>query len=197
MCALRLEVFGHDAQAGQTVVTDTEAIEEARLSAYEEGYGAGWEDAFAAQGTDAARVAADLSHNLQALGFTFHEARIHVLRALEPLLRDIAARLLPRIAQESLAPLVVEMVMPLAEAAAGSPIKVIFNPSARAAIEAATNGRASLPLTLVEEPTLGEGQVYLRLGESETQVDLDAAVAGIAAAMQDFFDSTRQERAHG
>ena len=187
MRALKLEVFASDAQTAQTVVTDTEALEEARLGAYEQGYGAGWEDAFAAQGTEAARINADLAHNLQALGFTFHEARIHVLRAMEPLLTEIVGRLLPEIAKRTLIPMVMETLLPLAETAGNAPVTLVFNPAARAAIETVTAGSPSLPLTLREEPTLGEGQVLMRLGEIETEVDLDRALADLNAAITTFF----------
>ncbi len=197
MSPLRLEIFETAAEAAQTVVTDTEALEEARLAAYEQGYGAGWEDAFAASQTDGARLQADLAHNLQAMGFTFHEARVHVLRALEPLMRQIATRLLPEIARAALIPTVLEQIMPLAEAAAGTPVKLIFNPAVREPLEAAIAGLTGLPLDLVAEPTLGEGQVYLRLGDSEAEVDLDRAVQAIATAIQSFFDTPQMERAHG
>lgn len=198
MPPLRLEVFETDTQsATDPIVTDQEALEEARLAAYEQGYGAGWEDASSAQSDDQARMRADLAHNLQGLGFTFHEARVHVLRAMEPLLTDMVARVLPQAARAALAPLIVETLLPLAAAAAEAPVLLVFNPAAREAIEAVVDQHAGLPMLLSEEPTLGEGQVYLRLGEVETRIDLDAAIGQIAAATRDFFQLSRKEVPHG
>ncbi len=193
---LRLELFDDggdkaDRAAKATVVTDAGALEEARLAAYEQGYTAGWDDAVAAQGEDQARLRADLARNLQGLAFTYHEARSHILRAIEPLFETILARILPDLARVALAPRVLEALAPLAAAAADTPVDLVLNPAARPAVEAALAEAPPLPLHIVEEPTLGEGQAYLRLGASETRIDLDRAVAEISAAIRGFFDTDR------
>jgi len=188
MPPLRLEVFATGPRTGSDpVVTNEEALEEARLAAYEQGYGAGWEDANAAQSQDQARINADLARNLQALGFTYHEARVHVLRAMEPLMTDIVTRLLPEVAKASLAPIILEALRPLATLSAEAPVTLVFNPAARGSVDRVADHINGLPLVLSEEPTLGEGQVYLRLGDVETRIDLDAAIAQIKAAVADFF----------
>ena len=104
MCALRLEVFTMpDAPlARTTVVMDVGALEDLRILAYEQGYTAGWDDAAAAQTDDQSRIKADFARNLQSLGFTFQEARMHVLRAIHPLIQEIVSHLLPKIARENL-----------------------------------------------------------------------------------------------
>jgi flagellar assembly protein FliH len=197
--ALKLEVFEDEPRrtGPQAVVLDASALEDERLSAFDKGYAAGWEDAAAAQSDDQARITAELARNLQALGFTFQEARSHVLRALEPLLTAIVGKLLPEMARDTLAPFVLETVMPLAEQGADAPVTLVLNPAARAPVEALLAQATGLPLQLVEEPTLGEGQVYVRLGDSETRVDLDQAIADIAAAVRSFFDLAEQEQSHG
>ncbi|MGB8811958.1 MAG: flagellar biosynthesis protein [Paracoccaceae bacterium] len=198
MAMLRLEVFeSAEKSTGSTVVTDISAMEEVRLAAYEQGYTAGWDDAVSAQSDDQTRIRADLAHNIQALGFTYHEARMHVLRAIEPLLQEMVGRLLPEMAREALAPLVLETLMPLAEKLAEAPISMILNPAARPAVEALLEHATGIPVTLIEEPTLGEGQVYLRLGDTETRIDLDRAIAEITAAVRGFFGLSEKETPHG
>ena len=197
--ALKLEVFETDGgpnrgpnrgrKRADVVVLDISALEEAKLAAFDNGYRAGWDDAADAQTGDQARIGADLGRNLQTLGFTYQEARAHVLRAVEPLLLEIVGKLLPELARESLAPMLLETLMPLAEGLADAPITVVLNPLARAAVEALLVQATGLPLTIVEEPTLGEGQAYLRLGATETNVDLNTATEQIAAAVRDFFDN--------
>lgn len=196
---LRLEVFETEKPdaAGNTVVLDTMLLEETKLGAYDSGYAAGWEDATAAQSEDQNRVRADLARNLQTLGFSYHEARAHVLKALEPLLWQITAQLLPELARETLAPLVLETLMPLAERLADAPIKLVLNPAARPAVEALLEQATGLPLTLQEEPSLSEGQIYLRLGAVETQVNLDRAVAEITAAVRGFFEPPKKDNSDG
>ncbi len=194
---LRLEVFESEmpVSAGQseTVVLDTGALEDAKLASFESGYSAGWEDAAAAQADDQSRVSADLARSLQSLSFTYHEARSHVLKAVEPLLRQVVSQLLPAIAKAALAAKVLEVLMPLAEGLVDAPITLMLNPAARRAIEDQIAKTSGLPLILVEEPTLGEGQVYLKLGDVEREVNLDRAVTEISAAVRGFFDLPGKE----
>ena len=187
---LRLEVFESEIRGAlpDTVVLDTMALEEAKLGSYDAGYSAGWEDAAAAQSGEQSQIKADLARNLQSLGFTFQEARMHILRNLEPLLQEMVARLLPELARETLAPVVLEVLMPMAEKLADAPVTLVLNPAARAAVEALLDQATGMPLTLIEEPSLGEGQVYLRMGGAEISVDLDRATAEITAAVRGFFN---------
>ena len=187
---LRLEVFESEFRGAlpDTVVLDTMALEEAKLGSYDAGYSAGWEDAAAAQTDGQSQIKADLARNLQSLGFTYQEARMHVLRSIEPLLQEMVARLLPELARETLAPVVLEVLMPMAEKLADAPVTLVLNPAARAAVEALLEQATGMPLTVIEEPSLGEGQVYLRMGGAEISVDLDRATAEITAAVRGFFD---------
>lgn len=191
---LRLEVFETESRGAQPdmVVLDTMALEEAKLGSYDAGYSAGWEDAAAAQSGEQSQIKTDFARNLQSLGFTYQEAKMHVLRSLEPLLQEIVGRLLPDLARESLAPIVLQALIPMAETLADAPVTVVLNPAARQAVEALLVQATGIPLTLIEEPTLGEGQVYLRMGEAETKVDLDRATTEITAAVRGFFDLERK-----
>lgn len=184
---LKLEVFGAEAAPAETVVIQAADLEEARLASFEAGFTAGWDDAMAAQKEEQAGLTADLARNLQALSFTYHEARMHVLTALRPLFTALVARLLPGIARESLAPMVAEQLAAIAGGLAEAPVVLELNPAARPAVEALLESHAAPPFRIVEEPTLGEGQAYLRLDQVETLVDLDRAVAEIAAAVTGYF----------
>lgn len=192
---LQLEVFENQdpGAASGTVVLDTSALEEARLASYDSGYAAGWEDATAAQSGDQSRVRADLARNLQTLSFTFQEARAHVLRGMQPLLEEVVGKLLPELARETLGGIVLDTLMPMAEDLADAPVTIVLNPAVRPAIEPLIAEATGLPLTIEEEASLGEGQVYLRFGTVETRVDLDRAVAEIAATLRGFFDLNSKE----
>lgn len=199
MSLLKLEVFEHPRPviAGQTVVMQVSDIEDTRLQAYDAGYAAGWEDAAAAATLDQERITSELANNLQRLAFSFQEARSHVLKSVQPVITHLATHLLPQLAQEVLAPVVLDTVMPLIDELADTPIKVVLNPSARAAVERLLAQAAGLPLLIEEEPTLGEGQVYLRLGDAEHRIDLDQAVRDITAAVHDFFDYSEKDTRDG
>ena len=122
---------------------------------------------------------------------------MHVLRAIQPLIEEIVSHLLPKIARESLASVALEALMPLAGQMADAQVTLVLNPVSRAAVEALLEQATGLPLIIIEEPTLGEGQVYLRLGDSETRIDLDRATADIAIAVRDFFNTTEQDQRYG
>ena len=197
--AVKLEVFNAEEKPNrtQTVILDRVALEDEKLASYDTGYRAGWDDADAAQTDDQTRIKVDLARNLQTLSFTYHEARSHILKAIEPLMLQVVGRLLPDIARETLAPFVLETLMPLAETLGDSPVTIVLNPASRAAVEVLLEQATGLPVTIQEEPTLGEGQVYIKLGAIEAQVDLDQATADIAAAVRGFFDLPGKDRPNG
>lgn len=171
--------------------------EEARLAAYEEGYGAGWEDAITAQSDTKAEREAEVARHLQALSFGYHEARQHLLQAIEPLLREIVVSVLPDVARQALAPTIAETLLPLAERAADAPISLRIAPGCRAAIDRMLSSPGlDLPFQIVEDSALTGGQAMIDSGRAELRIDLDASIATILSLTQDFFDSQQTERAH-
>ncbi|MFN3576674.1 MAG: flagellar biosynthesis protein [Tabrizicola sp.] len=189
MPAPRLEVFDTASTGDGSLRPLVEAtlVEEAKVAAFEQGYTAGWDDAVAAQQGDQTRIRADLARNLQSLAFTFQDARAHVLNSIRPLVLEMTNRLLPAIAREALAPTVLEAIAPLAEEMADAPLTLVLNPAVRAQVESLVAEATGLPVVIEEEPSLPEGQVYLRLGTAEASVDLSQVTADIAAAVRAFF----------
>lgn len=190
MSALRLEVFD-TVTAGDGApqpLVEASALDEAKVTSFEQGYSAGWEDAAAAQSGDQSRIRADLARNLQSLAFTFQDARTHVLQAIRPLILEMTSRLLPEVAREALAPAVLEALMPLADELADAPLTLVLNPAVRDSVESLVTQATGLPVEIEEEPSLGEGQVYIRLGPAETKVDLTQVTDDIAAAVRGFFN---------
>ncbi|MFN6951206.1 MAG: flagellar biosynthesis protein, partial [Albidovulum sp.] len=183
---LRLEVFEAPERATPPVELAQLEFEEVRLQAYEQGYTAGWDDAVAAQDAEVARLRADLGRSLEDLSFTYHEAHSHVLRSLEPLLHDMVTKVLPALARESLGHVVLDHLRPLARDLAGAPIVVVVNPVNCTTIERLLVAEADFPLIVQGEPSLGEGQVHLKLGEVESHIDLDGVIAALSAAVSNF-----------
>lgn len=199
MPGLRLEIFDTAAapDGGLQPLVEVSALEEAKIASYEQGYSAGWEDASAAQQGDQSRIRADLARNLQSLSFTFQDARSHVLQAIRPLILEMAGRLLPEIAREALAPTVLEALAPMAEELGDAPVTLVLNPASRERVEGLVAQASGLPVLIDEEDSLGEGQVYIRLGPRETTVDLDRVTRDIAAAVRAFFNLSDEETPHG
>ncbi|MBZ4023654.1 hypothetical protein CKO11_14465 [Rhodobacter sp. TJ_12] len=197
---IQLESFEVDPTPPEPQIEiDPRAFEEERLAAFEKGYTAGWDDAIAAQEAEGVKLRSELAQNLQELSFTYHEARQQVLGALRPLLVDIVAKMLPAMARQTLAQMVVEQLDPLSEQATSVPIAVVAHPASLPMIEDVMANRSSLPLVFQPEPSLGEGQVYLKFAETETRIDLDGVIGAIGKAIDTYFSANQdqEEAAHG
>jgi flagellar biosynthesis/type III secretory pathway protein FliH len=190
MPGLRLEVFDVAPVSDGSLQPLVEAtvVEEAKVASFEQGYSAGWEDAVAAQNGDQNRIRADLARNLQSLAFTFQDARSHVLQSIRPLILEMVERLLPEVAREALAPTVLDTLTPMAEELADAPLTLVLNPAVRSEVEDLVTRATGLPMVIEEEPSLPEGQVYIRFGPTETKVDLSQVTDDIAAAVRAFFN---------
>jgi flagellar biosynthesis/type III secretory pathway protein FliH len=190
MRALRLEIFDTAPAADGTLqpLVEATAVEEAKVASFEQGYSAGWDDAVAAQQGDQDKIRADLARNLQSLSFTFQDARSHVLQSIRPLILEMVNRLLPEVAREALAPTVLDAVMPLAEELADAPLTLVLNPDVRSQVEDLVAQATGLPMVIDEEPSMPDGQVYIRFGTSETKVDLAQVTADIGIAVRAFFN---------
>ncbi len=202
---LRLEEFelddpvnisgGGQFQLGTGVKPDTAEV--ARIAAYEQGYSAGWDDGSNAAGDDQTRMSTEFSHNLQDLGFTFHEAKSHVIHSLSPLLLALADKLLPELVARTLGQKILEEIIPLAELAAETPIQLVVAPSNRAALEPLLATATACPLEITEEPTLGPGQVYLRSGKIEKHIDLESVIQTLSDAIATVEQGSQGAFAHG
>jgi flagellar assembly protein FliH len=203
---VKLELFETERPAdgsGDTVVLTAQALEEARLAAYEEGYKAGWDDAVAAAEADGQSQQREVARHLQELSFGYHEVRAHLRDGLVPLLEAICSRVVPELARAALGGLAREALMPMADAALDRPVRMLVHPDARRTLEAALYGLVAPPFEIVEEPSLSPGQVHLRAGVEERRIDVDAASEAIAGAVAEFFATHDQPeteealRSHG
>lgn len=189
-----------DVQEAAALV-DARNMESERLTAFERGYKAGWDDSVNALSVERKAISADFAANLADLAFTYHEARGHVLRQLESLVTETFARVLPECAQAALPQLVWDSVNRIAAEAAGAPVTVLVSPGAQQTFESMLPPDPGFPVVVVEEPTLTEGQVFIRSQKGEVAVDQAAAFAEIATAVREFFHAHEQDeegmKAHG
>ena len=190
---LQLETFDLPGPAGWLPEAAEAEIEELRLAAYEQGYAAGWDDAVSAQNAEVALLRADLGRNLGEMSLAYHDARRHVLGTLEPLLHEMVTKVLPAIAHQTLGQIILEQLRPAAETMSSAPITVTVAPANREAVEKLLTVQTGLPITVREEPMLGEGQAFLKLATSEIRVDLGEVITTIAAAVAAFFHTEKAE----
>jgi flagellar assembly protein FliH len=185
--ALRLEEFETPELPDGPVVLMPEDVETLKLNAYERGYAAGWEDGGQSVEADEAARRAAFARQAEHLNFTYHEARGHVLAALKPLFTAMLEGVLPVAARASVVPLVIEQLLPLANAAAETPITLRVARGMQAEFEAAFAGQVLPPLDLVETDDLAEGEAEFHFEALHTRIDLDHAVEAIRRAIARFY----------
>lgn len=193
-------VVGHSAEDAALTLkqSDLNAQFEARkLEGYEAGYKTGWDDAAASMKEGSDRVKAEFARNLEDLGFTYQEARSHVLSTLEPLLTQLLTVVLPKALETAIGPIVSEAMMPMAEELADGPIQVLISPINRASLEVFLEKAVSVPFEIIEKDTLPDGQIYLRSGKSECCVDLSEAVSRITQAVETLYHVNEKAFQHG
>lgn len=180
---LRLEVFETAELSEGPAVLMPEEIEDLRLSAYERGYIAGYEDASRRAETEAAARQSRVAAAIEQMNFTYHEARAHCLAGLEPLLKTLLASVLPAAAREALIPVVVEELLPIAATRADRTLRLHVPPGRQAEFRMAFEGLVLPPLTLVEDPELDDGQAEFRSDCDESRIDLSGTIARIGSAL--------------
>jgi flagellar assembly protein FliH len=166
---------------------DPRDVEADRLSAFERGYKAGWDDSATALTAERKAISADFAANLGDLSFTYHEARSHVLRQLEELVTTTFAQILPEYARQVLPRVVWAQICAVAQDAASAPVTLLVAPGAQPLFDEILPKNPGFPLTIVEESTLTEGQVFIRSQKGEAAVDHATALAEIEAAVRQFF----------
>ncbi len=182
-----------DFNSGSPVTLTDISLEERRLAAFEAGYQAGWDDSLKAQAEDTMRVSSELAQNLHELSFTYQEAYSGILNALAPLLKEMVDTVLPQAARETLGSRVTEMLFELSQELGKQPVEIVTAPSNMVAIEEMIAKDVPLPVTVKGEISLGEGQVFVRVGGTEREVNLSEVLAEIDRAVTGFFEENQKD----
>ncbi|WP_108483850.1 flagellar biosynthesis protein [Oceaniglobus ichthyenteri] len=175
----------------------TPPAEEQALAAYDKGYAAGWEDASLAASQSQDKLQTAMANNIEDLGFTYHEARAHVMRSLTPLLNGMLTKLLPRMIRDSLGARIMEEIDSIAQGAADTPIELMVFPDDAPHLKPIVDKITSLPLSLVAESTVPQGQIFLRIGQVEREIDLEGAIASIGQAVSALDELNKETAQHG
>ena len=188
------EVTGASSGMQSRTAAELEALQ---LASYETGYSAGWDDALRGADEDRDRIEAAFARNIEDLGFTFHEARSHVLGSLEPLLKTLVETLLPEVLQDTLVHIVNEEIMPMAANAADTPIELRVSRNSRGVLDQLMDRVNASPLEIHEDETLPDGQVFLKSATAERCIDFSAAIGRIREAVAALYDVNEKAFEHG
>ncbi|MBV1869148.1 MAG: flagellar biosynthesis protein [Marinosulfonomonas sp.] len=169
----------------------------ARTEGFDQGYKAGWDDAVKAEAENQLRISAEFARNLQDLGFTFHEAKIHVLKTLDQFLQQIVETLLPDVVAQSIGHLIIQELTPMAQDVADAPIQITIHPATRPALETLLEEASAMQLEIIDEPSLGMGQVNLKAAKSEKIIDMQAVLQNIASGVETMQAINAKESRYG
>lgn len=197
MSIFQLEEFSTHIVSNDPKLATNTSLEEHRLEAFEQGYKAGWDDAAAAQSEEQSRVAADFARNLQELSFTYHQARGKILGSLEPLLKEMVSKVLPKLASDNLSQIIVDEVLAVSQTQTEAGIQIVISPSNRPALERLLDTQDSLDVTIIDEPSMAEGQAYLRFAQTENQIDLESVLSGFSQSVDGFFEQQEKVAING
>jgi len=193
---IRLEVFRKTEEPEVPCALPADALDDIKLNAYERGYVAGWDDSGQQAEREAQERRAAVERQIEALNFTYHEARGHVLRAMEPVFRAMLETVIPEAARAAIIPEVIGQLLPLAHAASDVPITLRISPGCRTAFEAAFGGLLLPPLDIRESAGLQPGQAEIVFDAQETRVDLAQAIEGLRGAIGRFYQIQFEEIRH-
>ncbi len=179
-----LEDFGAPLRArasGPTVAPD------AAPDRFDEGYNAGWDDAMAQAEADGTRVSANLGERLGALHRDQRAATATVLRALEPALRDIFDRLLPRTAGRAFLPVLMEELGDVLDSGVRGVSLAVAPEDAPALTRLLERADISADRATVRaEPALSLAQAVIGWDGQERRVDLEGTLAALDDALETF-----------
>ena len=192
-----LEDFSQGKHLRDAFAISEDVLEDAHLAAFESGYQAGWDDASAAHAKNQNQTITDLSQNLQALSFTYHEAYTHVLAAIHPLLQQMVATVLPDLAQATLGIRIISEVGKMAASHANPDLELTVSSATRSQVEALLNEGLNMPVHLLDDDSLGSGEVFLKLGQEERKIDMTGLLASIDTAVNQFFNTNEGFRFDG
>lgn len=177
--------------------SNSEAIEDQKLQAFEAGYQAGWDDATKAQTDEKERITAELGQNLIDMKFTYQEALSELTVSLEPIMKVIVEKLLPEAMRAALSAHILDQVASMVETQTDRPIEVVVSTDNVERVANLLGKSSEEPIKVVGEATLGDGQAFVRLGETERQIDLKAIIEGVSKAIEAFFHEANREIENG
>ncbi|WP_179380981.1 FliH/SctL family protein [Jannaschia marina] len=162
---------------------------------FDAGYNAGWDDAMRQVESDRAAVGSELAERLKTLSQERAAARREMIAQLEPALREIFDKVLPRAADRSFLPSLVEEIAEIARTAETT-VRLLVAPENCVPVRRAC-AQAELSDAEVEvcsEAALGPAQAFAKWGGEERQFDLDRVLQDLDAALETFLDTLGPEQ---
>ena len=132
------------------------------------------------------RIATDFARNLENMTLTYSEAQTKLCAAMQPLLIEMITQLLPDVAQKALGAQLVTQLHDLVEAQSENAIEMVVCPDNEASLRRLLECAVEVPFVMNVDPSLGTGQILLRVNRQEREINLDDVIIGITEAVDAF-----------
>ncbi len=193
-----LQDFGQTDLPGQTLAVLSEtALEEQKLASFEQGYTAGWDDSITNQTESTGRLTESLSRSLEDISFTYQEAYQQMLSSVAPVFGAMVDHVLPEVMRSSVGQVVVEQARDLVGETSAMPLTLWVPPGTATQVRPVVVGAGGMDVRVEEDPTLGDGQICLRVGDYERELDTSVMLRDIRSAVEGFAHELKSEMPHG
>jgi len=178
--------------SSQVVNLSSVEAEELRLTNFEAGYKAGLADATKMNADDQSSLSQALVQSVQDMAFSTVEAQAHVMKCLGPFLEELVSKTLPKVAHETLVPLIVENLSQLADNFADQTIELRANAENISAIENALKSKINLPLRFEIDHVVPPTKVQVSCGATSINIDPNEALKSLSITVEQFFNSMKE-----
>lgn len=182
-----LEDFTIQSGTGALHLLDDDALAEQRAKAFEEGYGAGWEDAVQTQDQAESKLSSDLTGALTDMSFTYHEALTRMTTSLEPMFQGLIGTVLPEMLEQSFGQRIVTELCDMARDQVRQPIILRVPEGVGKQVAPLVPQEMSPAVKITEDPSLQSGQARMQVGTASREVDCEALLGNIASAFEAYF----------
>lgn len=193
-----LEDFSVIDRPEQSVIEmSDDAVEDIRLASFEQGYTAGWDDAIRVQSEDKSRVIATLAQNLEDFSFTYQEALAQMTKAIEPVFQALMRKVLPEAMMQSIGALIVEQSLALARDQIEQPVMLVVPVGVGAALKPILHKKLPMQIAIRECIDIGSGQIQLRVGNREREIDTDLLLTSLNESVDAFYHTLTEDSLYG
>lgn len=174
-----------------------EEIEDQKLQSFEAGYQAGWDDAIKAQSDAKGKLTEELAQNLQDMSFSYHEALAKLASSMEPVMQQVIDKLLPEMVRGALGAHILDQLKKMLSDQIENSAEIVVCEENVHTIKDLIGVNLTAPFVVVGDATVGPGEAFVRIGDTEQHIDLDGVVKGVSEAMKAFFHETQQDMSNG
>lgn len=192
-----LEDFSTPFDGSPVQMLSEDMLEDHRLASFEQGYSAGWDDAVKTQDQEDRRISTGLASNLEDLSFTYHEALTQMNENLVPLFQSLADKVLPETMSAVFGQHLADEMMDLARDQVEQPVYLVVAPQELEAMRKLMDQNEAITATVRSDQLLSPGQAYLRVGNSEREIDCNGLIESIRNSINAFIHQTHEDRKHG